>query len=274
MESERFDALARRASDEAPDASRRSIVLGGVTALAASALAVVGRGDAADAKKKKGPNKKRNSGNSNKRKRQMAICYRGETQVVRRGQFQDGWFEGATQGACVCGGTSPISCGTGCCPNEFPQCCPPTAEQTGEGGKTSGNDVSVCAPNTSRCCTVANGGGACDSPTPQCCPPTNGAPRGACAPVDATCCTNAQGGGVCFAPFTQCCPPSPANFPFGNCCRPGQQCCTGPVGSPSNCPAGLVCNINGCCTAGVLITSGEEDGAPRQTGAEKVGISA
>jgi hypothetical protein len=266
MESEKFDALARRVIG---DGSRRGILRGGIGALAASALAVVGLGDDAEGKKKKkkGPNKKRNSGNSNKRKRQPAICYRGETITTTRGKFQDGWYEGATQGACICPADRPITCGLGCCPNNFPQCCA-TPAAFGSPGEATG---STCAPNTSRCCTVANGGGACDSPTPQCCPPTNQQPRGSCAAVDATCCNSAQGGGSCPAPFSQCCPVTP-NFPIGSCCRPGQQCCTGPAGVQSNCPAGLVCNVNGCCTAGVLITGGEEDGAPRQAGSDKVGI--
>ena len=257
MESNKFDALARRVVGD--DSSRRGVLRSGLSALGATALAVVGlRADDTAAKKKNNNNNNNQQQRRRRRRRAtVAICVNGQTQSTTRGAFNAGAFPGATLGPCVCAAPNPITCGTGCCSNEFPQCCPGSQALGGPGGEQG----TTCAPNTSRCCPANQGGGACDSPTPQCCPPTNQNPRGSCAPVDANCCTNATGGGFCSAPFNQCCPVNPATGNFA-CCRPSQRCGVGAIGTQGNCPPGLVINNFGCCSSAVNVQAGE-DGGPR-----------
>jgi len=299
MESNKFDALARRAVGE--DSSRRGVLRAGVSALAAAAMAVVGLRAADDA----AADNKNNNDKDNHRKdkqfkrqhRKVAICYFGETLEVKKRGFGNR-FPGATLGACTCQAPFVNTCGTGCCPAEFPQCCS-SGRAGGERGQNAGD---VCAPNTSRCCPVSQGGGACDNPTPQCCPPTNQDPFGSCAAVDAACCGNNTGGGSCPAPFTQCCPPqTPAQRSqfgaTGGCCRPDQRCCNAPgtVGQAAvtaGCLAGQVCSANGCCVApgstdpGAgrvggspnggdprIESGGNDGGAARSRNAAKVGIA-
>jgi hypothetical protein len=265
MESNKFDALARRAVGE--DSSRRGVLRSGLSALGATALAVVGLSAADDAAAKNNNNNNNNQQQRRRRRRNgtVAICANGQTQSTTRGAFNAGAFPGATLGPCVCANPNPITCGTGCCSNEFPQCCGSGQALGGPGG----NQGTVCAPNTSRCCPVNQGGGACDSPTPQCCPPTNQNPRGSCAPVDANCCNNQAGGGFCQAPFNQCCPVT-SQFPGGACCRPNQRCGVGAVGTQGNCPPGLVINFRGCCSSAVDVEGGEDGGVRGY--AAKVGI--
>jgi hypothetical protein len=274
MESNKFDALARRAVGE--DSSRRGVLRAGIGALAASAMAVVGLSAADDAaadKKKNGKNHQRDAA-TRRRHRTTVICYLGETLEVKKDKVNQK-FPGHQPGACICQAPTPVSCGLGCCAADFPLCCPNPSFGSSP-GQTAG---STCAPITSRCCPPNQGGGACDSPTPQCCPPTNQQPRGFCAPVDAVCCPSNLGGSFCPAPFTKCCPPlTAARGGFAPCCRQEQRCCnnpgaTGPAAVTAGCLAGQACNFEGCCTADVNIVSGDDSGARRSPGAAKVGIA-
>ena len=266
MESNKFDALARRVVGD--DSSRRGVLRSGLSALGATALAVVGlRADDAAANKKKNNKNHQNDKAARRRHRIVAICYNNETVSTRRSAFNNGAFPGATEGPCVCAAPYPITCGTECCPAEFPQCCP-SGSGGAERGQSAGN---VCASNLGRCCPLSQGGGACESPEPQCCPPTNFDPNGSCAPTDANCCNSAAGGGFCQAPFNQCCPRT-AQFPQGACCRPNQRCGVGQVGTQGNCPPGLVINFNGCCSSAVGVEGGEDGGVKRSVA--KGGVAA
>jgi len=249
MESNKFDALARRAVGE--DSSRRGVLRAGISALGGTALAVVGLRTADDAAADNKKNNKKNHRKDSQFRRQhrrISICYNGETlEVKKAGAFER--FPGAQQGPCACQGNTPLQCGIGCCPPEFGVCCSNPVrrdERTARPGEAGG---SICAPATSACCPTSIGGGACDQPNNTCCPPTSDAPRGGCAPAGATCCTNRQAGGFCAPPFTQCCQPTAAR-PQGACCLPGQVCATGPAGTTgaaSGCPAGQVVSAAGCC---------------------------
>ncbi|MBW3634020.1 MAG: hypothetical protein KY456_13435, partial [Chloroflexi bacterium] len=202
MESNKFDALARRAVGD--DSSRRGVLRAGIGALAASALAVVGLSTADDAAANDNAKKRRKRQHqrdqaTRRRHRKIVICYNGETLEVLKNKVNQK-FPNVQPGPCVCVGQTPITCGLGCCPVEFPACCP-NGSFGNQPGESSG---STCAPVSTGCCPVGAGQGFCDAPNNQCCPPTNQNTRGYCAPPDAACCSTRTGGGFCPAPFNQC----------------------------------------------------------------------
>ena len=267
MESNKFDALARRAVGD--DSSRRGVLRAGIGALAASALAVVGLSAVDDAAAKKNNNNGKNHQRDKATRRRHAttvICYLGQTMEVKKKNLNQK-FPGFTQGACICQEPTPLTCGIGCCATAFPLCCP-SGSFGSEPGQSSG---STCAPTNARCCPPNQGGGACAGELPQCCPLTNQDPRGSCAPVDANCCNSAAGGGFCQQPFNQCCPVTP-QFPGGACCRPSQRCGVGAVGTQGNCLPGQVINFRGCCSSAINVEA-DDDGGVKGSSA-KVGVAA
>jgi hypothetical protein len=187
MESERFDELIRGAF---AGATRRGVVRVGAGALAASAVATLGRGPSeVDAKKKK---KKRK-----KKKR--------------------------------CSGNRPVKCGNGCCPSNFSQCCENASEPVNpftcnpsdftccsleDGGGSCPSFASQCCPptildpfgtcalETDVCCTSVQGGGFCEADFPVCCPfdPEDPSFGSYCCGEGETCCLideDCEGSDVC-----------------------------------------------------------------------------
>lgn len=183
MESQQFDTLARRVVNAS---SRRGVVQAGVGALAAVALAAFGGGQLDEAEAK---------GNHHHRHH-----HKKKRKKNRR-----------------CPSTRPVTCGPGCCPSEFPQCCEDADEPNPD-------FAFECAPSTANCCPVSQGGGFCVGAESKCCPPTSQAPFGNCAEQAGTCCPSELGGFTCPAVEPVCCLNNP-NDPFsGFCCPAGQSC--------------------------------------------------
>jgi hypothetical protein len=207
MESEKFDALIRKLN---ADESRRGVARAGLSAVASSVLVSLGlHVDDAAAKKKK-----------NKKKKNKGVA------------------------AAICSGARPITCGSGCCPPNFPTCCQ---------NFFFANSPDTCNPPGAVCCPTTGGftggscGGALGDDHTKCCPATPLDPFGDCAEPGATCCngTPAEGGGHCDPPDTKCC----AN----DCCLPNQSCC-GPAG-PGQCPVGTTCDggPGDCCVPTMML---------------------
>lgn len=217
MESDKFDNLVRGAFE---GASRRSVVRVGIGSLAASALVTLGlRAEDANAKGgKKGKKKKKKKGVT----------------------------------PTTCPTNLPVTCGTGCCPNEYSKCCVGSFGQQGFGGlavlRAAGD--STCNPPSFNCCPVEQGGGSCGGTDPKCCPATTQAPFGSCTRSDATCCPSTAGGESCPVEAPKCCP---SGFfgenvnRFSRCCLASQSCCQ----VTSDCPPGQVCDEN-CCQAPIM----------------------
>lgn len=252
VDSNMFDTLVRQAVS---GRSRRGLVRGGMAALAAS---ILGKPEQSSA-----------NGRQEKpigRKRRL-ICFRGETLVVRRrARF---FRQGATKGPCpdapaeTCPANLPITCGDGCCPNEFPKCC---AARLGQNPGSVGRATvpSTCNPQDFNCCPVEQGGGSCGGSSPQCCPPSKSQPFGVCVPTDFTCCPVALGGGACFPEAPVCCPgDSLQGGTLKFCCRPGETCCD----ATGACPEGFFCSggPGGCCQPPVeaLAASARQSSSPR-----------
>jgi hypothetical protein len=219
VESEKFDELVRGAF---ADATRRGVVRVGIGALAASAIASLGlTSDDAEAKKKKKKKKKKTTTTTPPPPR--------------------------------CQGTTPVTCGDGCCPSQYPLCC--------AGANPTGG---TCNPSGATCCPLESGGGACGGPFPKCCPATQGFPFGSCARTSSNCCPPESNLDWCGTEFSKCCKE--------DCCFPDEPCC-GPGGS---CPAGRTClsdEEGGCC---VLVALQAERRASRHNreGSERLGIPA
>lgn len=181
-------------------ASRRKVVRVGIGSLAASALVTMGlRAEDADAKKKK------------KKKKNKVTCT----------------------------GTTPVTCGAGCCATNYSLCCTNADDSTNN---------TTCNPPANKCCPIEQGGGSCRAGE-TCCPAGRDAEYGSCAGTNDVCCTTATGGGSCSKESPVCCPSNPANSDdFGECCKTGETCC---IGGGAACPAGKTCDAPtgyaGCC---------------------------
>jgi hypothetical protein len=128
-----------------------------------------------------------------------------------------------------------VTCGTGCCPAAFSQCCQ-------DASAADPTQQSFCAPSSATCCPVSTGASGFCVAGEKCCPTTQSNPYGECVELAGTCCTNAQGGETCSAEFPTCCAFTPGNPLDGSyCCPPGSSCC-----DPGGCPTGRTCD-DGCC---------------------------
>ena len=191
MDLDVFDDVARQAAE---GSSRRSLVRAGLGALGLTGLGLVALSADADAG---GKGKGKKKGKKKKR----------------------------------CKAERPITCGSGCCPSQYPQCC----ESASDPNQATRFD---CNPSTYTCCSVSLGGGSCP-PNTKCCGPTAAEDNefGTCAPTAATCC--------------------PASSK-GDWCPAGETC----VDSSGNCPAGTTESGFGCC---------EPDGGSGRTGTRSGG---
>jgi hypothetical protein len=213
VESERFDDLVRGAFEHA---SRRRVVRVGIGALAASGLTTLGLTSGDMEAKKKGKKKKKKKGTP----------------------------------PTTCPANLPVTCGTGCCPNEYSLCCVGNLGSQGGGGlqavalEAAGD--STCNPPSFTCCPVEQGGGSCGGNFPKCCPATTQRPFGLCTESDATCCPSTAGGSACPAERPKCCPGGYQGQninQYSECCLASEACCQ----ATTDCQgAGEVCSGN-CC---------------------------
>src|SRR5690348_10191215 len=114
MESEKFDALVRNVQDAA---SRRGVLRAGIGAVV---LSVLTRFDQAEAKKHM----------SEAMRRHLAVAKKKHNHKKKK-----------KKKPVQCTGSTPVTCGTGCCVAEFPTCCPDAFTHD-----------SVCVPSGFQCC--------------------------------------------------------------------------------------------------------------------------
>ena len=135
-----------------------------------------------------------------------------------------------------CKGERPVTCGQGCCPSQYPNCC----ESASDPNAATRNS---CNPASYTCCSISLGGGSCP-PNTKCCGPTAAEFNefGSCAPTSAVCCPADTKTDWCTTEFPVCC--------IDDCCLSGEVC----ADAEGNCPAGTSQTSPGCC---------ELDAAPR-----------
>lgn len=252
MESERFDALIRHLGDEG---SRRGVLRAGVGVLVATALGPLGlsASDDAEAKKRRARQRAEKQRARKRKSRQEKKAKQGPPGPPGPpgGQGPSGppGPPGPPQPPVTCTANRPVTCGDGCCPNNFSVCCD-TNWSTSPSGKG-------CNPNGYTCCDLATqGGDSCGGDYPKCCPVTDQSPFTNCAPATAVCCDSDHGGYWCPT-NSDCCPPA-KGYTYGDCAYAafGEHCCGPNSGGLCDvdedcCPTALTNDDNfGCCPTG------------------------
>ena len=144
----------------------------------------------------------------------------------------------------TCPSHAPLDCGTGCCPNSHPYCCPGnqcgSESSCGTGGGGGGGGGGGCDPGEATCdggCCPS--GSVCGTPgTNTCCPsdaPYHCASAGTCSTNSSDPCGSGGGGGS----------DPTGGGGGGGSCDPGATPCDGGC-----CPSGSVCGTPGtntCC---------------------------